>query len=196
MKNRWERFPNGRQQTRTSACADCIRSVLTDILEMNGYEAVTAKNGQVAIEMMREMTLDLILTDIVMPHATGVDVLRAAKEMNPLYPVVMVTAYPSRGSVRKMIFLGAADYILKPFNLDVVLVTIDKVLEMQSQFAKLIEIRPSSPAPTHLPAPFPTPRSSRSSDMRSPAASCWAPTSTCSTSWWAVIGRGQPEPTP
>ena len=128
---------------------------------------------------MREMTFDLILTDIIMPHATGGDVLRAAKERNPLYPVVMVTAYPSRKSVRKMISLGAADYIIKPFNLDAVVVTIDKVLEMQSQFAKLMETRPLSPAPTHLPALFPTPRSSRSSDMRSPAASGSTPTFVC-----------------
>ncbi len=116
-----------------------IRSVLVDILEMNGYDPVTARNGQEAIDMMRDAPFDLILTDIVMPKATGVDVLRVAKELDPLYPVIMVTAYPSRESVRKMISLGAADYIIKPFSVDSVVVTIDKVLEMQSQFAKLLE---------------------------------------------------------
>lgn len=124
-----------------------IRSVLIDILEMNGYDPVPARNGQEAIDMMRNAPFDLILTDIVMPKATGVDVLRVAKELDPLYPVIMVTAYPSRESVRKMISLGAADYIIKPFSVDTVVVTIDKVLEMHSQFAKLLVTRDTTLEP-------------------------------------------------
>ena len=74
---------------------------------------------------------DLVMTDLVMPRANGIEVLHAAKRFNPGCPVIVVTGYPSVESVVRLVRLGATDYITKPFNVDVVKVPVAKLLEMR-----------------------------------------------------------------
>ena len=108
-----------------------IRILLNDILTAEGYEVTTAFDGRWAIDLLERERFDLILTDMVMPGRDGTDVLRAAKRIDPWYPVVVMTGYPSVEAVTRLIRLGAADYITKPFNVDVLTVTVAKLLEMR-----------------------------------------------------------------
>ena len=106
-----------------------LRRVLDQVLTEAGYEVSTAENGRTAIESIKRRKFDLIITDIVMPGVNGIDVLRAAKKEDPLYPVIMITGYPSGETAAKLRQLGASDYISKPFSLNVIRVTVANVLE-------------------------------------------------------------------
>ncbi len=108
-----------------------IRSLMDSFLTKEGYEVTTADDGQQAVQLMEGVHFDLIITDLMMPVLDGVGVLRASKHADPDRPVIIMTGYPSTESVREMIRLGAADYIVKPFNVDVVQGTVAKILELR-----------------------------------------------------------------
>ena len=72
-----------------------MRDLLTIVLEKDGYEVNTARNGQVAVEMIEGTDYDVVLTDINMPRANGIAVLDAVNRMHPGTPVIMITAYAS-----------------------------------------------------------------------------------------------------
>src|SRR5205085_8410212 len=82
------------------------------------YDVLVAENGRDAIEQLRRTTVDLLLSDIKMPDVTGVDVLRAAKEMNRDIVAFMMTAYASTDTAVEAMRLGAVDYFTKPFSMD------------------------------------------------------------------------------
>ena len=110
---------------------EAMRLMLTQALSQDGYSVTAATDGQEAVEILQEEDFDLILTDIIMPRLDGVGVLRAAKRLDPRRPVIMITGYPSRESIKKMVRLGATDYIAKPFDLDLLELTIIKALEFR-----------------------------------------------------------------
>ena len=109
---------------------ELIRDLLKMVLMDEGYTVVTAADGEEAIGRLEASPFDLVITDLVMPRVNGVEVLRAAKRIDPNYPVMVITGYPSVETVTKLVRLGAGDYLTKPFNLDVVKVTVAKLLEM------------------------------------------------------------------
>ncbi len=109
---------------------ESIRDLLRLVLAGEGYSVVTARDGEEAIEQLEAQRFDLVITDLVMPRVNGVEVLRAAKRIDPNYPVIVITGYPSVETVTELVRLGAGDYLTKPFNIDVVIVTVAKLLEM------------------------------------------------------------------
>ncbi len=109
---------------------ESIRDLLRLVLTGEGYSVVTASGGEEAIEYLEAQRFDLVITDLVMPTVNGVEVLRAAKRIDPAYPVIVITGYPSVETVTELVRLGAGDYLTKPFNVDVVIVTVAKLLEM------------------------------------------------------------------
>lgn len=94
------------------------RDILQRRLEREGYIVDTAENGRCALEEIDKQDYDLILLDILMPEMDGYDVLRALKESerHKNIPVIMLTAVHESESVRSCIDMGAADYLLKPYN--------------------------------------------------------------------------------
>ena len=87
-------------------------------LEREGYIVDTAENGRQALDEIDNQNYDLILLDILMPEMDGYDVLRALKSSDKYknIPVIMLTAVHESDSVRSCIEMGAADYLLKPYN--------------------------------------------------------------------------------
>jgi len=94
------------------------RDMLQRRLEREGYIVDTAENGKHALEKVETSPYDLVLLDILMPEMDGYDVLKAMKESEKYrdIPVIMLTAVHEAESVRSCIDMGAADYLLKPFN--------------------------------------------------------------------------------
>lgn len=91
-----------------------LRDVLTALLEESGYEVLPASTGREAIARIGETSADIVLTDIVMPDATGVDVLRAVRERNLDTPVILMTGNPSLPTAVEALSLGALGYLVKP----------------------------------------------------------------------------------
>src|SRR4051812_41898968 len=95
-----------------------MREMLRIVLRRDGYEVFIAENGRDAIEQLRKTTVDLLLSDIKMPDITGVEVLRAAKDINRDIVAFMMTAYASTSTAVEAMRLGAVDYFTKPFSMD------------------------------------------------------------------------------
>jgi len=101
----------------------------TDILEDKGFNVVTAEDGFVAIEKAKEQSFDLIFMDIKMPGINGVQTYREIKKINPNIAVIMMTAYSVEDLVEEAIEEGAYTVVYKPFDMDKVIQTIEKVLD-------------------------------------------------------------------
>ncbi len=105
--------------------------VLMELLTSRGHDVVTAVDGQEAIELLRTDRFDLIITDIVMPRKTGIDVLNRARDIDPRYPVILITGNPSEETTEKLIRVGAYEFIAKPFDNDRVLIAVTKLLAIK-----------------------------------------------------------------
>jgi signal transduction histidine kinase len=97
---------------------DHARSTLQDVLADLGYRAVGAGTGHEACVLHQEVKPDLVLLDIRLPDMTGVDVLRAIREVDATVPVIMATAYASLSTAADCLNVGADSYLMKPFEMD------------------------------------------------------------------------------
>jgi two-component system, NtrC family, response regulator PilR len=95
-----------------------MREMLQIVLRRDGYEVVLAKDGTEAVALLQARPFDLLLSDIRMPDISGVDVLRAAKEINSDLVAFMMTAFASTNTAVEAMRLGAVDYFVKPFSMD------------------------------------------------------------------------------
>ena len=95
-----------------------MREMLSIALGKEGYEVETARNGEVAVEMVENSSFDVVITDINMPRSNGIDVLDAVNRIRPGTPVIMMTGYASPETAIETLKKGAYDYITKPFNMD------------------------------------------------------------------------------
>jgi two-component system, NtrC family, response regulator PilR len=95
-----------------------MRDMLRIVLRREGYDVSVARDGREAIEILRNHPMDLLLSDIRMPEVSGVDVLRAAKDLNRDIIAIMMTAFASTDTAVEALRLGANDYFTKPFSMD------------------------------------------------------------------------------
>ena len=105
-----------------------LLEVLTTLLSESGYEVLPAASGRDAIAQLRSANVDIVLTDIVMPDATGVDVLRAARERHLDTPVILMTGNPSVPTAVEALSLGALSYLVKPVTEATLLGTLSEAL--------------------------------------------------------------------
>ena len=103
-----------------------LRRVLVALLRRDGHEVIQAASGLEAIDRLAEV--DVVITDLRMPGADGMEVLRTAARAFPQVPVIMITAYGSVGQAVEAIKAGAFDYIEKPFEQDSIRAIVDKAL--------------------------------------------------------------------
>jgi two-component system response regulator PilR (NtrC family) len=95
-----------------------MRDMLRIVLRRDGYEVRVAPDGRAALDVLKREPFDLLLSDIRMPDLSGVEVLRAAKDVNRDIVAFMMTAYASTSTAVEAMRLGAVDYFTKPFNMD------------------------------------------------------------------------------
>ena len=93
-----------------------VLTVLREILRRGGYRVTTAASAEEAIELMQKRRFDLVLTDKNLPGASGLEVLRVARTLDPQPAVVMITGYSSYDSAVEALDIGAQDYIEKPIR--------------------------------------------------------------------------------
>jgi two-component system response regulator AtoC len=105
--------------------------ILELLLDGEGYELTAASDGTRALAALGEGAFDVVLTDLQMPGADGLAVLRRAREVDPDVPVVVITAYGTIASAVEAMRGGAFDYVEKPFN--------DAALKLQ--VARAVEAR-------------------------------------------------------
>ncbi|MDQ3068353.1 MAG: sigma-54 dependent transcriptional regulator [Acidobacteriota bacterium] len=106
-----------------------MRELLEIVLRREGHEVFKASNGRQAIDILEREPIDLLISDIKMPDMSGVDVLKAARELDAEIVAIMITAYASVENAVEAMHLGASDYVSKPFNVDELKLRIRKALE-------------------------------------------------------------------
>jgi DNA-binding NtrC family response regulator len=106
-----------------------LLSVLKNFFAEEGYAIATCSNGLEAIRKCGEQDYDLVITDIMMPGATGLDVLREVRKVEPQIMVVLITGFASLESAVKAIREGAYDYITKPFKLEEISIVVKNALD-------------------------------------------------------------------
>jgi len=108
---------------------EVIRTVLAKRLEKEGYPCTTAQNGKVALTHFYKNPFSLIISDIKMPEMDGVELLQKVKAVDPKMKMIMVTAYPEIDLAVNAMRLGAYDFIIKPADLDLIVMSVKKALE-------------------------------------------------------------------
>jgi two-component system response regulator PilR (NtrC family) len=106
-----------------------MRELLAIVLRREGYDVLVASDGATAIAALERGSVDLLISDIKMPDMTGIEVLRAAKSLDPALPAIMMTAFASQETAIEALRLGACDYVIKPFNVDELKVKVREKLE-------------------------------------------------------------------
>ncbi|MBN1661448.1 MAG: GAF domain-containing protein [Anaerolineae bacterium] len=100
-----------------------------DVLPQYGYETLIAMSGHDALRKMMQDEPAIVLLDVQMPDISGLDVLREMRGQQIDVPVIMMTAHGSESIAVSAFQLGAKDYLMKPFDLDLARVAIDRQLE-------------------------------------------------------------------
>ena len=95
-----------------------VRLVLTEFLESRGYEVAVAASGAEALAMVDAAEPHVVLLDVTMPEMDGMETLKRLATSQPGLPIIMVTANADVDVTSRLLALGAADYIPKPFDLD------------------------------------------------------------------------------
>jgi two-component system nitrogen regulation response regulator NtrX len=110
---------------------ETIRRVLVNILseENESYQVEVAEDGVVGLEKIKNNDYDLVLCDIKMPRMDGVELLEAAKKIDPVLPIVMISGHGDMETAINTMRLGAFDYISKPPDLNRLLNTVRNALD-------------------------------------------------------------------
>ena len=106
-----------------------LRRVTQLKLQQAGYEAITARDGAQALQLLSHNPRDLIITDLKMPGMSGIELLRKVKEDYPEVIVIVVTAFGTIETAVEAMRLGAYDYIIKPVNSDALKLVVSRALE-------------------------------------------------------------------
>jgi len=102
--------------------------IFNEFLEENGFNVLgEARNGKGAVELYKNCKPDVVLLDVLMPKYDGIYALEKIREFDPNAKVIMVTADLSADTEEKLIQLNASAVIYKPYEIDRILQTIDKV---------------------------------------------------------------------
>ncbi len=110
------------------------RRLTADVLEENGYVAVTACNGEKALEIMDNKHIDLVIADIMMPVMDGYAFTKMLRENGISIPIIMVTAKESISDKKQAFTIGADDYMVKPVDEEELLLRVSALLR-RSQIA-------------------------------------------------------------
>jgi two-component system, NtrC family, response regulator PilR len=93
-----------------------MRQFLTHLFQRDGHSIRVAENGRRAMAMLREQSADVIISDVKMPDMGGIDLLRAARDLQPDVEVIMMTAFANEQTAHEAFLLGAFDFVHKPFD--------------------------------------------------------------------------------
>jgi excisionase family DNA binding protein len=105
-----------------------IRDLLAKTLALAEYEVDLVPDGRSAIERLRIMPYDLLITDLKMPGVDGLAVIREARRLRADIPVIIITGFSTEASAIEAVNLGVSGYLTKPFRVPRVLATAAKAL--------------------------------------------------------------------
>ncbi len=115
------------------------------LLEEYGYNVTASSGAEDAVRRFQENSIDVVVTDIVMPYVSGIELLRQIHDINPTTPVILMTAYADMEKVLGAIKIGAFDFIIKPFTAELLVHSVEKAVHynklmlMERDYKHLLE---------------------------------------------------------
>jgi DNA-binding NtrC family response regulator len=94
-----------------------MRDLLRKVLEKDGYQVSVAADGHEAIPLLSRGHFDLVVTDMLMPHDGGLELLEFIRKTQPMLPVIIITAFGDWQSYSRALELGAVAFISKPLKM-------------------------------------------------------------------------------
>ena len=119
------------------------RETLATLLQGEGFQVTTAATGEAAEKILREAhpPFDLVITDLVMPGKSGMDVLKAALKVNPSCTVLVLTGFGSVREATEAMEIGAFDFVTKPMQIDQFRNTLRRLMERRTLTHERDELR-------------------------------------------------------
>lgn len=111
---------------------ESIREFLNIMLKKEGYEVTCVEDGQKADEILKKKSFELVISDLQMPHITGLELLKIVKDNYPNTLFMLITAFGTTETAVEAMKNGAYDYITKPFKLDEVRINIANALKSKT----------------------------------------------------------------
>jgi len=106
-----------------------LLDLLSRVFTKEGYQVQTTTSAQRAMEIIEKEDLDLLIADIRLPEMSGMEILKRCREIRPDVPVIMITAYGNMKQAIEALKIGALDYIIKPFDIEELKITVAKGME-------------------------------------------------------------------
>ena len=120
---------------------ESVCDAVVTLLNTRGHEAVGARSGIAALELLEREYFDVLLCDVRMPGMSGLDLLTKALELRPGLPVVMLSGVSDVSTARDALHRGAMEYLVKPVELD----ELDRVVTAAARRHRALEARPKAP---------------------------------------------------
>lgn len=119
-----------------------LREAVTDTLELAGLRVVAAADGMAALDCLRDPNLCLVVSDVRMERLDGESLLRRIKARSPQLPVVLMTAYGTIEKAVQAMREGASDYLVKPFEAEVLVETVNRFIGADATGEDLVAVDP------------------------------------------------------
>ena len=110
-----------------------LRKLIVTCLEKASYTVFETHNGEEALDLMDKEYVDLIVTDIMMPEMDGYELIKSLREANYNTPILIITAKEDIDDKRQGFNLGADDYMVKPINIDELILRVKSLLRRSNQ---------------------------------------------------------------
>ncbi|NPU85845.1 MAG: acetoacetate metabolism transcriptional regulator AtoC [Syntrophaceae bacterium] len=110
---------------------ESVRKLLSVVLGKEGYDVTCADNGLTGLDAFRNTSPDIVIMDIRMPEMDGLQALEEISRMRRGAAVILMTAYAAVETAVKAMKLGAFDYVIKPFDIDEILLLVERALQMR-----------------------------------------------------------------
>lgn len=107
-----------------------MRLSVMDALKAVGYEVRAAATGQEGLDLLRKDSFDVVITDLRLPGASGLELLQSCKQHSPKTEVILITAHGSVETAVEAMKVGAYDYITKPFSMEELLQIVERVAKV------------------------------------------------------------------
>ena len=124
-----------------------LRDSIAEYLSLDGIETQTAENGLSALRFLDEEVFDVLVMDLKMPGADGLEVMRTLKEREVRLPVIMISAFGEVSDAVAAMKLGAEDYLVKPFETEELRLKVLRAGEKQSLMREVERLRESGGKP-------------------------------------------------